>query len=108
MSKNTPDKDPPSRTIEGRENQLISLAVEVAEKQMREGTASSQIVTHFLKLATTREDLEKEKLAYETELVKAKTEAMKSTKRIEELYEEAITAMKSYQGYEDLDDEELL
>lgn len=85
-------------TPEGRENQLVALAVNLAEQQLRDGTASSQVITHYLKLGTAKERLEREKLEQENELLKAKTEAIKSEQRIEELYEEAINAMKSYGG----------
>lgn len=86
----------PALTPEGRENQLISLAIDVAEKQMIEGTASSQVITHFLKLGSTKAQIELEKIKRENELLVAKTEAMQSAKRIEELYENALSAMKSY------------
>ena len=89
---------PPATTLEGRENQLISLAVGLAEKQIREGTASSQVITHFLKLATTREKLEQEKLAHENALLQAKTDSMASARKVEDLYDQAISAMRSYQG----------
>lgn len=88
----------PATTIEARENQLISLAVDLAERQLAEGTASSQVITHYLKLGTTKERLEKEKLEKENELLKAKTEAIQSAKRVEELYRDALSAMKSYSG----------
>ena len=88
----------PALTPEGRENQLISLAVNLAEKQLKEGTASSQVIAHFLKLGSTKERLEKEKLAEENKLLKAKTEALQSAKRVEELYADAIAAMKRYSG----------
>jgi hypothetical protein len=98
----SPNKDSPAekpaRTIEGRENQMIALAVDLAEKQLREGTASSQVITHYLKLGTTKEQLEKEKLQRENDLLTAKVESLKSTKRIEELYEEALAAMRKYSG----------
>lgn len=93
-------KIPPAKGIEARENQMISLAVDLAEKQLVEGTASSQIITHFLKLATTREQLEKEKLERENELLKVKADSLESEKRVEELYSEALKAMKTYQGQE--------
>lgn len=86
----------PAPTPEARENQLISLAVDLAEKQLAEGTASAQVITHYLRLGTTRERLEKEKLERENELLRAKTEALESGKRLEELYSEAMRAMKSY------------
>lgn len=88
----------PATTPEARENQLISLAVDLAEKQLSEGTASSQVISHFLKLASTKEQLEKEKLAHENELLKAKTEALESQKKMEELYSKALDAIKTYNG----------
>lgn len=93
----------PALTPEARENQLISLAVDLAEKQLQEGTASSQVITHYLKLATTREKTEREILEKQKELISAKTEALKSTKRIEELYTNAIKAMRSYGGQDDVE-----
>ena len=89
---------PPALTPEGRENQLISLAIDLAEKQLSEGTASSQVITHYLKLGSTKERLEKEKLEKENELLKARTESLQSAKRVEELYKEALNAMKRYSG----------
>ena len=86
-------------TPEARENQLVSLAVDLAEKQLLEGTASSQVITHYLKLGTTKHKAEMEKLERENELLRAKTESLQSAKRIEELYEEALRAMKNYSGY---------
>lgn len=90
----------PATTAEGRENQLISLAVDLAEKQLTEGTASSQVITHFLKLASTREKLEQTKLERENLLLSAKVDQLASAKRIEELYEKALNAMKTYAGRE--------
>lgn len=89
---------PPATTPEARENQLISIAYDLAEKQLSEGTASSQVITHFLKLASTTERIEKEILEKKKELLQARTENMRSGKRIEDLYEGAIAAMKSYGG----------
>lgn len=89
---------PPALTPEGRENQLISLAIDLAEKQLSEGTASSQVITHYLKLGSTKERLEKEKLEKENELLKARTESLQSAKKVEELYKEALNAMKRYSG----------
>ena len=94
-------KSRPPLTPEARENQLVSLAVDLAEQQLRDGTASSQVITHYLKLGSTKERLEKEKLEEENKLLKARTEALRSTKRIEELYSEAISAMKRYSGQDD-------
>lgn len=87
-----------ARTPEGRENQLIALAVNLAEKQLREGTASSQVITHYLRLATTRERIEKEILEKQKELIVAKTDNLKSAKKMEELYADAMIAMKEYSG----------
>lgn len=94
----------PALTPEGRENQLISLAVDLAEKQMREGTASSQVVTHYLKLGSSRERLEQERLSRENELLQAKADALASAKRVEELYSQALDAMRQYAGGESADD----
>lgn len=96
----------PALTPESRENQLISLAVDLAEKQLQEGTASSQVITHYLKLGSTKERIEKEILEKQKELISAKTEALKSAKRIEELYENAIKAMRSYNGQGETDGDE--
>lgn len=95
----------PALTPETRENQMIALAVDLAEKQLLEGTASSQVITHFLKLATTKAQLEKEKLVQENELLKAKTKSVQSAENVEKLYSEAISAMKRYSGHGDVDDE---
>ena len=94
-------------TPEARENQLIALAVDLAEQQLREGTASSQVITHYLKLGSTKERLEKEMLAKQKELVEAKTESLKSAKRVEELYSQAIAAMRRYSGQEEPDDPDI-
>lgn len=88
-------------TPEARENQLVALAVDLAEKQLLEGTASSQVITHYLKLGTVKERLEREKLEEENRLLKAKTEALKSAKKLETLYEGAIRAMREYSGHGD-------
>lgn len=97
----------PALTPESRENQLIYLATELAEQQLRDGTASSQVITHYLKLGSTKEKIEKEILEKQKDLLVAKTEALQSAKKIEELYTEAITAMKRYNGSEDYEDPEL-
>lgn len=88
----------PAITQEGQENQMCAMAMDLAAKQLREGTASSQVITHFLKLASTKEKLEKEILEKQKELLAAKTEALQSAQRIEELYADAIDAMKEYSG----------
>ena len=103
---NSSKKMRPALTPEARENQLISLAVDLAEKQLIEGTASSQVITHFLKLGTTRAELEKEKLRNETKLMKAKTENLESSKNMEAMYKEAIDAMRCYSGQGRSDEED--
>lgn len=95
----------PATTPEARENQLIALAVDLTEKQLRQGTASSQVITHYLKLGSSRERLEQERLVNENLLTQAKIEAMEGVKRVEELYGLALDAMRSYQGQEPLHDE---
>ena len=88
----------PALTPETRELQLIDLATDLAAQQLMDGTASSQVITHFLKLGTTRAKLEQDKLEKETELLKAKTEALASQEKMEEMYVKAINAMKRYSG----------
>lgn len=94
----------PALTPEARENQLIALAVDLVEERLRNGTASSQETTHYLKLGSPKARLEKEKLEREVELLRAKTEALESAKHIEQLYTEAITAMRRYSGHGDSDE----
>lgn len=89
---------PPATTPEARENQVISLAMDLAERQIREGTASSQVINHFLKMGSPRERAERERLENENELLRKKIESMASAKRVEELYESALNAMRSYSG----------
>ena len=96
----------PTISPEARENRMISLAMDLAEKQLQEGTASSQVITTFLKLGTSKMALEKAKLEHENELLKAKTESLQSTQRIEELYTNAIKAMQRYGGHGGNDDDE--
>ena len=85
-------------TPEERENQLISLAFDRAEQQLRDGTASSQVITHFLKLGTVKNEIELEKLRRENELLAAKTTAIESAENVEKLYADAIKAMQKYRG----------
>lgn len=103
---NSPESDLPPRrpatTPEAREQQLISSAVDLAEKQIREGTASAQVITHYLKLGSSRERLEQQKISLENELLVVKREAMESAQRVEELYGQALAAMRSYSGEEPL------
>ena len=98
----------PATTPESRQNELASLAFDVAEEQMRNGTASSQVITQCLKFGTTREQLEQERLRHENELLQVKREAIQSQQRIEEMYAEAMNAMRGYSGLdqEDFDDVE--
>jgi len=106
-------KRAPATTPQDRENQLISLAYDLAEKQIKEGTASSQVLTQFLKLGSSREKVEQEKLQHENALLATKKEIMESQKAVEALYAEALDAMRSYSGqppiseeseYEDFED----
>lgn len=94
----SPKKIRPAATPEARENQMIALAVDLAERQLMEGTASSQVITHYLKLGSTKERIEKEILEKQKQLIEAKTESLQSAKRVEELYTNALLAMKTYSG----------
>ena len=91
-------KTMPPLSPEAKENQMISLAMDCAEAQMREGTASSAVIVHFLKLGTEKAELEREKLVHENELLKAKTQSLESATHVEQLMKEAVEAMKSYGG----------
>lgn len=90
-----------ARSREKREDQMIAKAIDLAEKQLEEGTASSQVIVHYLKLGTTKALLEKEKLERENELLRAKTENLESARRTEALYQEAIDALRLYNGMEE-------
>lgn len=96
----------PGTTLEARENQLVLLATNLAEKQLREGTASSQVIAHYLKLGSTRERLEQERIRHENELSKAKADKIQSDRQSEVLFKEAIAAFKSYSGQVDEEDYE--
>lgn len=89
---------------EARENQLISLAVNLAEQQLRDGTASSQVISHYLKLSTAKYELEKERLVEENKLLRAKTQALESAEKSKEDYEKIIKAIQVYSGHGDPDD----
>lgn len=95
---------PPATTPEARENQLIEMAFSLAEKQLRDGTASAQVITHLMKRGSGRERRELDKLESENQLLKARIESIGSGQKIEELYGEAISAMRRYQGQENEDD----
>lgn len=99
----------PALNPENREKQLISMAYDLAEERLRNGTATSQEIVHFLRLGSIREKKELEMIEKKNELMNAKTEALQSTKRIEELYSNAITAFAAYRGAptEEYDEEEL-
>lgn len=99
-------KGRPALSPEARENQLINLAVDLAEQQLRDGTASSQVITHFLKLGTTRAELEKERLQLENKKIEAQTKSIESGDEMKVLYENAIKAMRNYAGYGDPDEYE--
>lgn len=87
-----------ARTPEGRENQLIELAVDLAEKQLTEGTASSMVITHYLRMGSPKERLEREKLRAENEHLKAKIESLEAGRKSDELYERALRAFGIYSG----------
>ena len=105
--KETFAKQRPALDPEARENQLIALAINLAEKQLMEGTASSQVITHYLKLGSTKERIEKEILEKQKDLITAKTEAIQSAKRVEELYANALEAMRTYSGHKSDDTENI-
>lgn len=88
-----------ARTPEARENQLINLAVDLAEKQLAEGTASAMVITHYIKMASSKERLEREKLQKEIDHLKAKTEAYEAGRRSDEKYERALKAFSLYSGH---------
>ena len=106
-SESKPRHRKPATTPEGRENELVSDAMDLAANQIRNGTASSQVITHFLKLGSTRERLEQQRLEHENELTRVRIEAIESQKRVEELYMEALQAMRSYSGDLPISDEDV-
>lgn len=96
----------PAETPQGRENQLITLATNLVEKRLRAGTATSQEVCHFLKMASPREQMERQKMEYEAQLLQARTENMANSERFGELAEKALKAFKQYAGQSDDEDED--
>lgn len=98
-------RQPPALTLEAREDQVIALAVDEAEKRIINGTASDSLIIHYLRQGTVKAQLEKEKLLAEVELAKAKSTSITQTKRDGELYEEAIKAMKTYTGENSYEEE---
>lgn len=106
MAKQIRKRRPPGATPEARENQLINQAIDLAEKQLLDGTASSQIICHYLKLGTTKEAIEKELLISKNKLTQAKVVSLESSKHSEELYKKALNAMRLYDGKEPLEEDE--
>ena len=94
----------PALTPEAREKQMIALAMDRAEQQLLDGTASSQVITHFLKLGSERERLERERLEEENQLLRAKTKALEDSADMKEMYESAIKVMRDYAGVNDADE----
>jgi len=107
VSSNPDDLQPmrPALTPEARENQMISLAMDLVEQRLRDGTASSQETTHFLKLATVERQLEKEKLITENKLLQAKIDNLESQSTQAGLYAEALKAFSTYSGNKKEDDD---
>lgn len=105
MAKNT--KMRPALTPEARENQLVALAVDLAEQQLLAGTASSQVITHYLRLGTAQEKIKVGMMEEQKKLIEAKTQAIQSAQRIEELYTEALQAMRTYSGQDGNADEDV-
>lgn len=101
---NSTKKSRPAMTPEAKENQMISLAIDLAEQQLRDGTASSQVITHYLKLGSTKERIEKEILEKQKDLISAKTKALESAEEMKVLYERALKAMRNYSGQGDPDE----
>lgn len=102
---NAQKKMRPALTPEAHENQMISLAMDLVEKRLREGTATSQETVHFLRLASSKARIEKEILEKQKDLIAAKTESLQAAKRVEELYKNALDAMRSYSGHGGSDNE---
>lgn len=96
----------PARTVESREHQIARLAYDLVEEKIRKKTASSQEIIYFLKMGSTKDQIERLKLEHETKLLQAKTEAIESQKKIEELYADAIRSMALYQGREVFDEDD--
>lgn len=105
-TESTPNKRRPALTPEARESQLISYAYDLVEQRMLDGTASAQETVHFLKLATREQRIKEKRMELENQLIEAKTEQIQSQKHIEELYAEAISAMREYGGKGSSDEDE--
>ncbi len=91
-------RHPAARSLEARESQVIAAAYDLAEQQILNGTASSQVISHFLKLGSSRERLEKELMAKKRDLMDAKTKAIASEEELKKLYKDALDAMRIYSG----------
>lgn len=96
----------PALTPEARENQLIALAMDVAEEKLRNGTASSQLITEFVKRGSTKAALEKELLVEQKKLMEAKQEMMKVSSHMDEIYQKALNAFRGYSGQDVVDEDE--
>jgi hypothetical protein len=105
-ARNSDRRGRPAISDEGRETQLISHAYDLAERQLRDGSASAQVISHFLKAGSSRDQLEREKIQRENHLLSVKAEQMESVARQEGLFEEAIKAMRTYSGHPDPDEGE--
>lgn len=108
MPRDVKSRRSPTMSVEGNDNRLISLANKCAEKQLRDGTASSQIICHYLKLGSEKERLSIEKERAELELLRAKTKAIQSGEERDAMFAKALRAFSSYRGETDLgeDDED--
>ena len=102
--KETRREFPQALDEEERENQLVNLAIDLAERQIRDGTVSATVLAQYVKLGTSRERLEQQRLANENRLTDARIEALHAAARAEEVYAAAIEAMKVYAGQRDTDD----
>ena len=102
----TRKKRRPPLSPEARENQMISYAMDLVEQRLLDGSASSQETTHFLKLGSSKAQLEMEKLRNENEMLRAKTESIQSSQKVEELYMEALNAMRRYSGQDVVEEED--
>lgn len=105
VPQNSERKQRPALSPEARENQMIALAVDLAEQQLRDGTASSQVITHYLKLGSMKEKIEREILEKQKDLISAKTDAIKVSKNADEMYANVLSAMKRYSGHGEISDE---
>lgn len=103
-TKSTQKARRPALSPEARENQMIALAIDLAEQQLIDGTASSQVITHFLKLGTTKAELEKEKLRIENKKTEAQIKSLQNGDEMKKIYEDALKAMRNYQGFGDPDE----